>query len=91
MRMPMVCVGHMGMRMTRRPVRMPMAVLAHRHRIVPMIVMRVVVPMSMFVLERLVFVLVAVRFGQMHEHACEHQSTCGDHHPPESAIAEQYG
>ena len=58
--MRMVGIGHMRMCMPQYFVRMPMAVLARRHLIVHVVVVAVVVPVRMFVLHRLVFMLVGV-------------------------------
>ena len=55
-----VRIGHMRMDMMQRLVAMAVAVLALGHRLVPVVVMPVVVPMRVFVLQRLVLVLVAV-------------------------------
>ena len=53
-------VGHVWMRMPRRLVPVPMAVLAFGSRIVQVVVMPVVVAVGVLVLQRFMRVLVAV-------------------------------
>ena len=62
-----VHIGHVRMDMMQRLVAMAVAVRALGHRLVPVVVMPIVVPMRVFVLQRLVFVLVAVRLGQVQQ------------------------
>ena len=73
MTVKVVGVGHMRVRMLQRPMPMYVAVLAGRHRVVRMIVVPVVVAVRMFMLHRRMRVLVAVRFGQVQQHAGQHQ------------------
>jgi hypothetical protein len=53
-------VGHVGMRMAHRRVAVPVAVLAHRHHAVRMVMVSVVVAMRVLVLQRLVVVRVGM-------------------------------
>ena len=60
MPMAVMRIRHMRMGMPHRPVPVPMAVLAHGHRLVHMVMVPVVVAVGMLVLQRLVFMLVGV-------------------------------
>ena len=71
--MRVVRVRHMWVRVPHRFVPMPMAVFAHGHRVMHVVVVSIVVPVRMLVFERLMLVLVAMRLGQMQPHAGEHQ------------------
>jgi hypothetical protein len=76
------------MGVTQRPVPMPVAVRADGHRVVIVSVVPVVVSMRVFVLDRIVFVIVSVRFRQMQQDACEHQQAAQQHHAAERTVAE---
>lgn len=56
----MVYVGHVRMRVGERFVRMPVAVRPARHDFMGVIVVAVVMPMRMFVVQGLVFMLMTV-------------------------------
>ena len=60
MTMRVMRIGNMGVRMLNRLVQVPVAVLAHRHHVVGVIVMPVIVAVRVFMLQRLMRVLVAV-------------------------------
>lgn len=66
-------VGNMGMGMTHWLVLVPMTVLPHRHHVVCVNVMSVVVAVRMFVLQRLVRVSVDMRLREMQHHPGQHQ------------------
>ena len=75
MSMAVVCVRHMCMRMALGQVLMRVAVLAGGHRLMGMgmVVVAVVMSVRVFMRQCLVRVLVAMRFGQMQQHAGRHQ------------------
>jgi hypothetical protein len=56
----MVRIRHVGMAMSERRMVMPVAVFTRRHRLVWVDVVRVVVAMGVFVVQRLVVVVVLV-------------------------------
>ena len=66
-------VGHVRMGMPGRQVNVGVAVRTLRHRIMTVIVMRVVVRVSVLMLEEFVHVLVAVRLGQMQHDTGQHE------------------
>jgi len=69
MAVPMVCVWHMGVAMRDRFMLMPMAVLARRHRFMHMVMVPIVMSVSMFMLQRVMSVLVGMKFHQVQQHA----------------------
>ena len=62
-----------------RFVPVPVAVFADGHLIVDVVMVAVVVAVRVFVLERLVFVVMGVRFGQVQQHAGQHQHAPDPH------------
>lgn len=56
-----------------------------------MFVVPVVVTVRVFMLRRLVRVLVAMRFGQVQQHAGQHQPTARGHQPAGRTVAQQHG
>ena len=75
--------------MPQRRVPVPVAVRALGHRLVPVVVMPIVVPVRVFVLQRLVRVLVAVRLGQVQHHAGQHQRAAQRHPAAGRAVAQR--
>ena len=63
--MEVMRVRHVRVAVTHRLVPMPVTVLAHRHRLVRVLVMPIVVRVRMFVFHRLVHVVVGMCFRQM--------------------------
>ena len=80
-------IRHMRVRMAQRVVVMPMAVSAHRHGVVGMLVMSIVVAMGMFMIHRLVLMRMPVRFTQVQDDAQPHQYPTEGHDPAPAAIA----
>lgn len=79
--MPVMNVGHMGMAVPTWLVPVSMAVRTFLRRVVGMFVMTVIVPMRMFMLQRLVLMRMVVRLGQMQGHADQHQQAAQGHAP----------
>ena len=77
-------IGHMCMRMAPRFVPVPVAVRAGGHGLVQVVVVAVVMAMGVLVLQRLVSVLMAVRFGQVQQHAGRKCQQRGRHCPKRS-------
>ena len=71
-----VNVGSVRVFVTASIVVVGVAVLADDRRVMDVIVMTVVVPMRVFVIQRLVRVPVAMGFGQMQVHAEGEQQRC---------------
>ena len=67
---------------------MPVAVRADGHRVVCVRVVPVVVPVRVFVVERLMLVLVCVRFGKVQHDAGQHQQAAEQHQGGERTVAE---
>ena len=84
----MVRVRHVRMAVPLRLVPMPVAVLADGHRVVRVCVVPVVMPVRVFVFERIVLVLVCVRFRQVQHDAGQHQQAAEQHHCAERAVTE---
>jgi hypothetical protein len=77
--MPMVQIGIMGVAMGHRCMSVPMAVWPVRFRAVLMIVLMMrIMNVAMFMLERIVRMVVAMRFGQMQPESDGHQNTGND-------------
>ena len=74
-----VCVRHMGMRMLQRHMLVTVAVFACRHGVVHMVVVAVIVPVGVLVLQRFMGMRVAVGFGQVQDHAGQHQRAAQRH------------
>jgi hypothetical protein len=66
---PVVNVRHMRVAVTHGLVPVGMAVGALGHGIVMMVVVAVVVAVGVFMRQRLVFMFMVVRLGQVHGHA----------------------
>jgi hypothetical protein len=75
--------------MVQRLVAMAVAVRTLGHWLMLVVVMPIVMPMRVFVLQRLVFVFVAVRLGQVQQHAGEHQPAAQRHPAAGRAVAQQ--
>ena len=74
-----VHIGHMRMNMVQRLVAMAVAVRTFGHRLVPVIVVPIVVPMRVFVLHGFVSMLVAVRLRQVQHDPDQHQYAAQRH------------
>ena len=91
--MNMMGIGHMRVRMPPRFVPVPVAVRSGWQRVVVVVVvvavavMTVVVRVRMLVLQSVVHMLVAVRFGQVQGHAGQHQHAAGDGAETGSAVS----
>lgn len=81
MSMPVMGIRHMGMTMPFRLVPMRVAVWAFGHWIVGVVVMPVFVTVCVLMVQRLVFMVMLVRLGQMHGHAQQHQQPAQCHAP----------
>ena len=79
--MPVMGVRHMRMAVALGLVPVPMAVRAFGHRVVPMVVMPVIVPVCVLVFQRLVLMLMVVRLGQVQRDAQQHQQAPRRHAP----------
>lgn len=86
-------IGHMCMcmRMAPRFVPVPVAVRAGGHGLVQVIVVTVVVAVGVLVLQRLVFVLMAVRLGQVQQHAGQQPRDTARQGPAGRAVAQGGG
>jgi hypothetical protein len=75
----MVQVRRVRMAVPDRIMPMPMTVRSLRHRVMVVVMVAVVMPMGVLVFERLVLMLVGMRFGQMQRDPAKHQQTpdCG--------------
>ena len=82
----MMHVGHVGVAVACRLVRVHVTVLAFWHRIMEVVVMSVVVPMGMLMLHGRVRMLVLVPLVQVHDHADQHQQSARTHAPAEPAL-----
>ena len=71
--MPVMNVRYVRVGMPDRQVNVRVAVRPMRHRIMTVIMMRVVVRMSVLMLQGLVHMLVAMRLGQMQRHTGQHE------------------
>ena len=81
-----VCMG-----MPVRQVNVRVAVRPMRHRIMTVIVVRVVMGMSVLMLKKLVHVLVAVRLGEMQRDTGEHDQAAHSHPDAQGAVAQGDG
>lgn len=90
MTVAMVSILRMRVRVRQQFMPIPMNVLTLGHRVVVVIVMDVIALVRARVLESLMFVAMATRFGEMHEHTRKHQRACSPHHPPECSVAKQH-
>jgi hypothetical protein len=70
---PVVQVGHMGMLVRQRGMRMAVTMSASRHGVMSVVVMTVFMCMSMLVLQGLMSMLVFVRLNQVQNHTGQHQ------------------
>jgi len=86
-----VRVGHMRVDMMQRLVAMAVTVRTLWHRLMFVVVMPIVMPMRMFVLQRLVLMFVAVRLGQVQQHTGEHQHAARGHPAAGRAVAQHQG
>ena len=75
-------IRHMRMRVPQRSMHMRVAVRTCRHRIVRMVVVAVVMAMGVFVLDRVMPMLVAVRLAQVEHDTGEHQRAADHHQRP---------
>lgn len=85
----MVDIGHVRMRVSPRLMKTPVAVLAGWRHVAHVIVMVVVVVVRVLVAERIVRVLVAMRFGQVQHHTGEHQGTARCSHQAGGTVPER--
>ena len=74
-----VRVGDVRVSVPHRRMAVQVAVFAFGHRLVEVIVMVVIVPMRVFMLEFLVFVLMAMQLGKMQHHSGQHERPADDH------------
>lgn len=81
-------IRNVRVRMQQRFVAVPVAVLARGHRVVDVQVVAVVVAVGVLVLERVVGVLVCVRFREMERHAGEHQCRADGGESADGVIAQ---
>jgi hypothetical protein len=84
-----VHIGRVRMDMLQRRVAAPVAVRVLGHQLVPVIVVPIVVPMRVFVLQRHMLVLVAMRLSQVQHHPDQHQYAAQRHPAAARAVAQQ--
>lgn len=78
-----MAIRHVRMAMPEPLVPMQVAVRSHRHFVMYVVVMSIVVAVRMLMLERYVLVLMAVRLHQVKHHAGQHQRST-DYEQPAS-------
>ena len=91
MTMPMVYIWHMGVSVLYRFMLVPVTVLACRHRLMHVVMMRIVMSVGVNVFQHFVGVLMGMCFQQVQQNTQQHQYPGDDHQSTDRTVSHSKG